>query len=130
MRSKRQVTVASVQMDVVLGDRAATVARMASWADEAATQQADVVLFPELVLSAGYSLGERFHDVAEPIPGPSTAAIGEKARQHGIYIVAGMAERSDTGTVYNTAVIIGRNGEVVGSYRKTHIFPPTEASTT
>jgi predicted amidohydrolase len=54
-------------------------------------------------------------------------ALGEKARQHGMYIIAGMAERSDTGTVYNTAVIIGRDGEVVGSYRKTHIFPLTEA---
>ena len=51
-------------------------------------------------------LGDRFHDVAEPIPGPSTMAIGEKARQHGMYIVAGIAERGDTGVVYNTAVIV------------------------
>jgi predicted amidohydrolase len=127
MRSKRQVTVAAVQMDVVLEDRAATLAKMATWADEAATKQADVVLFPELVLSAGYSLGDRLHDVAEPIPGPSTMAIGEKARQHGMYIVAGIAERGDTGAVYNTAVIVGRDGGLAGSYRKTHIFPLTES---
>jgi predicted amidohydrolase len=127
MRSKRQVTVSAVQMDVVLEDRAATLAKMATWADEAATKQADVVLFPELVLSAGYSLGDRLHDVAEPIPGPSTMAIGEKARQHGMYIVAGIAERADTGAVYNTAVIVGRDGELVASYRKTHIFPLTES---
>ena len=81
MRSKRQVTVAAVQMDVVLEDRAATLAKMATWADEAATKQADVVLFPELVLSAGYSLGGRLHDVAEPIPERSAQRIFKAADQ-------------------------------------------------
>lgn len=128
MSSKRKVTIASVQIDVVVENREATLAKIASWTDEAATKNADVVLFPELVLSAGYSLGDKFYDVAEPVPGPSTRALGEKARAHGMYIVAGIAEQGATGTVYNTAVIIGRDGEVVGAYRKTHIFTPTESS--
>ncbi len=127
MSNKREVTVASVQIDVVLEDREATIAKITGWADEAATKNADVVMFPELVLSAGYSLEDKFYDIAEPIPGPSTKALGEKAREHGMYIIAGIAEQGSTGTVYNTAVIIGRDGEVVGSYRKTHIFTPAES---
>ena len=127
MSNKREVTVASVQIDVVLEDREATIAKIAGWADEAATKNTDVVMFPELVLSAGYSLEDKFYDIAEPIPGPSTKALGEKAREHGMYIIAGIAEQGSTGTVYNTAVIIGRDGEVVGSYRKTDIFPPAES---
>ncbi len=83
MSNKREVTVASVQIDVVLEDREATIAKIAGWADEAATKNADVVMFPELVLSAGYSLEDKFYDLAEPIPGPSTKALGEKARERG-----------------------------------------------
>ncbi|MGH2670343.1 MAG: carbon-nitrogen hydrolase family protein, partial [bacterium] len=127
MNAKRDVTIAAVQMDVELENREATLAKVASWTDEAAAKHADVVLFPELVLSAGYSLGDKIYDLAERVPGPSTEALGRKAREHNIYIIAGIAERDNTGTVYNTAVIIGRNGEVAGSYRKTHLFPATES---
>jgi len=127
MDNKQGLTIASVQMDVVNGDVEATRAKVMDWADQAAQAGADVVLFPELILSAGYSLGDLFYEIAEPIPGPSTEVLGEKASQHRMYIIAGIAERDLTGTVYNTAVIIGRDGGLVGSYRKTHLFTPTES---
>jgi predicted amidohydrolase len=127
MSGRRDVTIASVQMDIALEDKRATLARMEAWADKAAGSGTDILLFPELVLSAGYSLGDKFHDVAEAIPGPSTEALGRKARACNLYIVAGIAERDSTGTVYNSAVILGRDGGVVGAYRKTHIFPATES---
>ncbi len=127
MSTRREVTIASVQMDIELGNPAATLARMADWIDRAAERRADIVLFPELVLSAGYSLGDKFYDIAETIPGPSTEALGRKARERNLYVVAGIAERDAVGTVYNSAVIVGRDGKLAGSYRKTHIFPPTES---
>src|SRR5262245_2727495 len=127
MTTRRDVTIASVQMDIVIGNSRATLDRMAGWIDRAAEKRADVVLFPELVLSAGYSLGDKFYDVAEAVPGPSTETLGRKAREHNLYVVAGIAERDATGTVYNSAVIVGRDGKLAGSYRKTHIFPPTES---
>jgi predicted amidohydrolase len=127
MTSRREVTVASVQMDVTIGDVAGTLARIGRWVDRAAAKGADIVLLPELIMSAGYSLGDEFYDVAETVPGPSTEALGRKAREHQLYVVAGIAERDDTGTVFNSAVIIGRDGGVAGSYRKTHIFPATES---
>ncbi len=127
MTGRRDVTIASVQMDVKIGDQVTTLARMAEWIDRAAGRGADIVLFPELVLSAGYSLGDKFYDVAETIPGPGTEALARKAKEHKLYVVAGMAERDATGTVYNSAVIVGRDGAVAGAYRKTHIFPATES---
>ena len=127
MESKREVTVASVQLDVVLEDIEATAEKVASWTDQAAKENADVVIFPELILSAGYGLGDKFYDVAQPVPGQATEQLGKKALQHKMYIIAGIAECDSTGTVYNTAVILGRDGNVVGSYRKTHIFTPTES---
>jgi predicted amidohydrolase len=127
MPGSRNVTIASVQMDVTIEDRRATLARMETWVDKAAEAGADILLFPELVLSAGYSLGDKFHEMAEAIPGPSTEFLGRKASARSLYIVAGIAERDHTGTVYNSAAILGRNGEVTGVYRKTHIFPATES---
>jgi predicted amidohydrolase len=127
VRKKREVTVASVQLDVVLENIEATVEKVAAWADEAAKKNADIVIFPELILSAGYGLGDKFYDVAQSVPGPATEQLGKKALQHKIYIIAGIAECDFTGTVYNTAVLLGRDGNLVGSYRKTHIFTPTES---
>jgi predicted amidohydrolase len=127
MSTRRDVTIASVQMDIVIGNPAATLAKMADWIDRAAEKRADVVIFPELVMSAGYSLGDKFYEVAETIPGHSTEALGKKARDHKLYVIAGIAERDATGTVYNSAAIVGRDGKLVGSYRKTHIFPATES---
>jgi predicted amidohydrolase len=127
MSTRRDVTIASVQMDIEIGNPAATLAKIVDWIDQAAEKRADVVIFPELVMSAGYSLGDKFYEVAETIPGRSTEALGKKAREHKLYVIAGIAERDATGTVYNSAAIVGRDGKLVGSYRKTHIFPATES---
>jgi predicted amidohydrolase len=127
MHRKREVSVASVQLDVVMEDVDATAEKIAAWADKAANENADVVIFPELILSAGYGLADKFYDIAQPVPGPSTEKLGQKALEHNMYIIAGIAEIDVSGTVYNTAVIIGRDGNVVGVYRKTHIFTPTES---
>lgn len=127
MDSLRTITVAAVQMDVVPEDIIATRAKVLAWAEQAAQKGVDVVIFPELILSAGYSLGEKFYTLAETIPGPSTDALGKSARQNNLYIIAGIAERDLTGTIFNTAFIVGRDGSLVGAYRKSHIFTPTES---
>ena len=54
------------------------------------------------------------------MPGPSTEVLGEVARKHEMYIVAGVYEREGQ-TVYNTAVLLDRGGELIGRYRKTHL---------
>jgi predicted amidohydrolase len=61
--------------------------------------------------------GKSYVDVSEPIPGPSTAFLGQVAKRNQVYVVAGIYER-DNDVVYNTAVLLDRNGELAGKYRK------------
>jgi len=82
---------------------------------DAARQKADLVVLGETLTYPG--LGKKYHEVAEPIPGPSTAYFGGLAKQHDLYIVAGLLEK-DGDLVYNVAVLIGPDGEVAGKYRK------------
>lgn len=60
-------------------------------------------------------------DLAEPIPGPSTAFFGELARTLGVVIVTSLFERRAPGLYHNTAVVIERDGTIAGKYRKMHI---------
>jgi predicted amidohydrolase len=82
---------------------------------EAARQGADLVVLPETLTY--YGSGRTYADCAEPIPGASTEYFGRLARQHNLYIVAGLLER-DQHLVYNMAVLIGPDGAVAGKYRK------------
>lgn len=61
-----------------------------------------------------------YRAVAEPIPGPMTERFGKIAKEYGMYIIPNYTEL-DGDRMYNTAVIIGRQGEIVGKYRKTHL---------
>ena len=81
----------------------------------AADEGADLVVLPETLTY--YSSGKSYVEAAEKIPGRSTQYFGDLARQHDLYIVAGLLER-DQHLVYNVAVLIGPTGEVVGKYRK------------
>jgi len=85
---------------------------------EAARQKADLVVLGETLTYV--NLGKTPKEIAEPIPGPSTSYFGELARKHGLYIVAGLFER-DGHLVYNSAVLLGPDGQVVGKYRKTSL---------
>jgi len=82
---------------------------------DAARQNADLVVLGETLTFVG--LSKRADEVAEPVPGPSTDYFGTLARQHHLYIVAGVFER-DGRLVYNTAILLGPDGQLVGKYRK------------
>jgi len=81
----------------------------------AASKRADIVCLPEGVTIVG--TGKSYADVAEPIPGTSTARLGELAREHSLWIVAGIYERAEE-KIYNTAVLVDERGELRGKYRK------------
>ena len=60
-------------------------------------------------------------DEAESIPGESTRAFGELARELGIVLVLSLFERRAAGLYHNTAVVMERDGSIAGMYRKMHI---------
>jgi predicted amidohydrolase len=82
---------------------------------EAARKRADLVVLPETLTF--YGTGLSFADVAEPVPGPSTDYFARLAKQHDLYIVAGLVER-EKHLIYNVAVLLAPDGSVAGKYRK------------
>jgi N-carbamoylputrescine amidase len=90
---------------------------------EAAAKGANVVCLPELfrTLYIGQREDHTLFDLAEPIPGPSTQALGEAARDTGAVIVASLFERRAPGLYHNTAAVIDADGALKGIYRKMHI---------
>ena len=90
---------------------------------EAAKGGATIVCLQELFRSQYFCQKEdtALFALAEPIPGPSTRAIGAAARKHKVAVVASLFERRAAGLYHNTAVVFDSDGEIVGTYRKMHI---------
>lgn len=121
----RTFTVAAAQMACELGDPAANLAKITGMAKEAADHGAIAVCFPELAVP-GYSpttIAERYYEISEPVSGPSTEALCACARDNGIFIVAGLSERSAVpGKLYNTQITCAPDGSVAAVYRKIHVW--------
>src|SRR5439155_16932418 len=90
---------------------------------EARRAGADVVCLPELFRSQYFCQREdaSLFDLAEPVPGPTTEALGRAAREAGAVVVAPVFERRAPGLYHNSAAIIDADGQVRGLYRKMHI---------
>lgn len=89
----------------------------------AAAEGAELILLQELHGSVYFCQTEdpaRFEQ-AEPIPGPTTHALAELARELGIVIVGSVFERRAPGLYHNTAVALEKDGSIAGIYRKMHI---------
>jgi predicted amidohydrolase len=92
----------------------------------AADQGADLIIFPELFLS-GYNIGQTVQDLAQQADGPAYHQAARIAREADIAILYGYPERLDT-EVYNSALLIDRNGSTRANYRKTHLYGSYEKS--
>jgi N-carbamoylputrescine amidase len=97
--------------------------RAAECVAEAAGRGARVVCLPELYRTPYFCQTEdaSLFDLAEPVPGPSTEALGAAARKFGITVVAPVFERRAPGLYHNSAAILDPSGAIQGLYRKMHI---------
>ena len=97
--------------------------RAISGVEEAASAGAAVVCLPELFRSPYFCQREdaASFDLAEPVPGPTTEALGEVAQKAGAVVIAPIFERRAAGLYHNSAVVIDSTGQVAGLYRKMHI---------
>jgi N-carbamoylputrescine amidase len=90
---------------------------------DAAAKGAQIVCLQELFLTDYFCKGEvteRF-DLAEAVPGPTTAALCPLAKELGVVIIASLFEKRAPGLYHNTAAIIDADGTYLGKYRKMHI---------
>ncbi len=112
----RNVTVASVNL--YPRKTADPVGEFLSVLERTLPARTDVIVLPEGVTVVG--TGKTYADVAEPVPGPTTERLGEFARKKNAWLVAGVYERENQ-VIYNTAVLIDRQGRLAGRYRKVYI---------
>jgi N-carbamoylputrescine amidase len=122
MSGKGSINVGLVQMSMS-ADADENLRKAVARVADAKKAGADVVCLPELYRSPYFCQKEdaRLFDLAEPLPGPSTQALGRAAKEAGVVVVAPIFERRAPGLYHNSAAIIDTTGEVAGLYRKMHI---------
>src|SRR5438132_934679 len=86
---------------------------------DAAGRGAQIVCLQELFRSQYFCREENaeLFNLAEPIPGPSTNALGDLARELKVVLVASLFERRAAGLYHNTAAMIDADGSLLGIYR-------------
>ncbi len=120
--------VAAAQVACTLGDVAANIAKMREFSARAKKEDAELIVFPE-ASDTGYSMPV-IRDLAKPWAEGAVPALRGMAQEFSLAIVAGVSERAGD-RIYNSQVFIDSTGEIVASYRKTHLFvlPPNDEST-
>jgi predicted amidohydrolase len=121
-RQEAVVKVACCQMEPVVGQKEANVGKSLTMIATAAKNRAQLVVLPELA-NSGYVFESReeARELAEEIPsGETSKAWAKAAKEHDLYIVAGIAERSGD-KLFNSAVLIGPKGHI-GTFRKVHLW--------
>ena len=90
----------------------------------AAKRGAKIICLPELFLSPYFCQGpkdKKFFDLAEAVPGPTTQALSKLAKKHKVVILCSIFERTKQKKYYNSLVVIGTKGQIIGTYHKLHI---------
>jgi predicted amidohydrolase len=119
----RTITVAAAQTGPVLSDDlSAAVAPACAMIDAAAAKGVDVICFPEVFMTPFFPnrLINDYDKYFLTLPDPVTDPIFECARKHAMAVIFPYAERAGSHH-YNSTALVNRAGELVGTYRKTHI---------
>jgi len=119
----REITVATVQMKPELGQMEDNLIKMGEFIARIATEQpVDLIVFPELV-TTGYEVGPRFPQLAQRVPGPTVNLIAQRASELGVHITFGMVTKKEKveSILYNSAILIGPDGDLIGQYHKMHL---------
>jgi nitrilase len=136
--SKQVIRAAAVQMTPVVLDKRATLAKVSRLAEEAADRGAELIVFPEATIpvytnSAVWMGLARFGSVSARrawaryaensvrVPSPDTEALGRAAQRTHTTLVIGVSERDaerSGGSLYNTMLIFGPDGALLGKHRK------------
>lgn len=121
----RKIKVALVQFESKNLDVNYNISKAIRFINQAAEQNADLIVFPELFLT-GYNMdliGNQYYELAEGLNGEIVSILQKQALHNNINIVAPIAFQDEVpGVIYNSAIVINRNGEINGVYHKTHLW--------
>jgi len=116
-----EFVIALAQAEPVRYDKQKNIDRAAQLIAEAAAHGASLILFPEMFVS-GYMVWDRVSKLAEAPYGPSVSNLCALAKLNNILIACGIPETGPFGRPYNAVCVIDRDGSLLGSYHKTHLF--------
>ncbi|HEX8282316.1 MAG TPA: nitrilase family protein [Pyrinomonadaceae bacterium] len=122
----RNIRVASVQLHHSPGDKQANLGKVEAFVGRAAREGVELIAFPEMCITGYWHVRnlsrEGVDALAEPVPsGPSTGALLALSREHGMTIGAGLIERAEDGSLYNSYVVAMPDGRFA-CHRKLHAF--------
>jgi predicted amidohydrolase len=112
--------IACAQFRSRLGEIDYNLAQMAGWCERAAAQNVRALVFPEACLT-GYCRPRQMAELAQPFAGELQQRVAQIARANHVLFAFGMPEREGEAR-YNTMIAVGANGEVLGRYRKMHLW--------
>jgi omega-amidase len=124
----RKVNVSCVQMKPILADYDGNIDRMVEFFNQIMDQrpETDLIVYPELITSGYECEKSQFRQFAESVEsgGKSIDLFKKLCKERNVTVVYGFPEKDPTLTdvLFNSAIVIGSDGEVMGSYRKTHPF--------
>lgn len=116
--------VALAQFKPVLGNKLKNLEKIEKFLIKAKQQESDIVLFPELALT-GYLIEDILNETAESLDGKSILYIKQLCAKLKLHCVFTFPEKQG-GFYFNSAALIDDNGQLVGVYRKTHLFDTEE----
>ena len=118
----REIVVALVQMQPKLGELEQNLVRMSEMVEKVClSEPVDLVIFPELA-NCGYECGMRFTELAEQVPSHSVNLLARRAKEFGTHILFGLPTKEKVESIiYDGAVLIGPEGEMLTHYRKVHL---------
>jgi predicted amidohydrolase len=122
----KRIRAASVQFQHLPGDKPANLNKIKAFVEQAAAQRVELIAFPEMCITGYWHVRklsrEEVEALAEPIPsGPSTELLLSLAAEHGMTIGAGLIERAEDGSLYNSYVVAMPDGRTA-CHRKLHTF--------
>lgn len=109
------------QFEPIVGEKETNLQKMSNIMEQAAKDGSDLVLFPELCLT-GYFIQDIAEDMAEPMDGPSIQQMKKLCADYQLHTVFSWAEQGDDGLIYNSACLISDEGNILGNYRKVHVY--------
>lgn len=112
-----------VQMDAPAGQAVSNMSKVSRYAKQAARENCDVVVFPEMV-DTGYNMDAISSTAAAWDEKPFQVVCAAALDNH-IHIICNISERVD-GNIYNTTAVVDPSGAFIGKYRKMHLaaYPP------
>lgn len=120
----RNISVACVQFAPETNQKEKNLEKMIKWIHTICREhkKMDFILFPELILNGYDATKSEYQNMAESVDeGEAVDAIRALAKEYHVYISYGYAEKEKE-ILYNSMIMLGRNGEIVQNYRKIHPF--------